>query len=348
MDYDVLTYIGRFQPFHNGHKRVIDAALQRADRVAIVIGSHDKPRDTRDPWSTQERIQMISGCFTAEEQKRFVFVPQVDHTYNMDRWLGGVESSVYSAAFSQWKPDAYKIGIIGVEKDWTSFYLSHFPQWERIPFDPGKLINATDIRKVYFDKFAVTGMTIGEIEDRNDALMASMPSYVQESLRMWKTGKAYQQLVAETKFLRDYRNNWGKGPFQTADMLVVQAGHVLLIERGGEYGAGLMALPGGFVGNDETVIDGAVRELFEETGLAVGEKTLRGAIVTSKMFDAPLRSLRGRIITQCYLARLHGKELPKIKGGDDAAAARWVSPGTIRRNEMFEDHFDILEAMGVM
>lgn len=332
MEYDLLTYIGRFQPFHNGHKRVIDAALQRADRVAIVIGSHDKPRDIRDPWTSAERAQMIGGCFNAEEQKRLVFVPQVDHTYNLERWLGGVESSVYSAAFMRWKADTYKIGIIGVDKDWTSFYLNHFPQWDRIPFDPGKLINATDIRKGYFCETTYEWQL-------------DVPAYTAEWLRMWD-GETWDKIASQYDFIFKYQAKWGVGPHLTADMLVVQAGNILVIKRGPEYGGGLLALPGGFVNQNETVLDAAVRELYEETAVAIGEKSvLRPSIVKSQLFDAPGRSQRGRIVTTCFLARIHGKELPKIKGGDDAADAMWVSPGLLRRSDMFEDHYDIIEAM---
>lgn len=336
MDYDLLTYIGRFQPFHNGHKRVIDAALTRADRVAIVIGSHDKPRDVRDPWTSSERAQMIGGCFSTEEQKRLVFVPQVDHTYNLERWLGGVESSVYATAFSKWKPDAYKIGIIGVEKDWTSFYLNHFPQWDRIPFDPGKLINATDIRKMYFDM----------MERDIDWMKEVLPLHVVNFLNNFADTQECMQLANDSLYITDYHTKWGPGPHLTGDMLVVQAANILLIRRGPEYGGGLLALPGGFVKENETVLDGAIRELYEETDVAIGERSvLRPSIIKSQLFDAPGRSQRGRIVTTCFLARIHGKDLPKIKGGDDATEAMWVSPGTLKRSEMFEDHFDIIEAM---
>ena len=37
--YRYLVFIGRFQPFHAGHKAVIDEALKRSDEVIMLIGS---------------------------------------------------------------------------------------------------------------------------------------------------------------------------------------------------------------------------------------------------------------------------------------------------------------------
>ena len=42
---------------------------------------------------------------------------------------------------------------------------------------------------------------------------------------------------------------------------------VLLVERGVEPFKGRWAFPGGFMKRDETALQGAKRELFEETGL---------------------------------------------------------------------------------
>ena len=36
--FDALVFIGRFQPFHNGHKAVVEAALEKAKEVIVVVG----------------------------------------------------------------------------------------------------------------------------------------------------------------------------------------------------------------------------------------------------------------------------------------------------------------------
>lgn len=89
---------------------------------------------------------------------------------------------------------------------------------------------------------------------------------------------------------------------------------VLLIERGIEPYKGKWAFPGGFLNPDETAEEGALRELQEETGLT-------GAYIEQfHTFTNPDRDPRERVITIAYYALV---KLQKVKGGDDAASARW-------------------------
>lgn len=55
--FDYLVFIGRFQPFHLGHKSVIDQALTLAKDVIILIGSANLPavRVTALPWLNAPR-----------------------------------------------------------------------------------------------------------------------------------------------------------------------------------------------------------------------------------------------------------------------------------------------------
>ncbi len=89
---------------------------------------------------------------------------------------------------------------------------------------------------------------------------------------------------------------------------------VLLIERGIEPYKGRWAFPGGFLKMDETAEAGARRELKEETGL-------EGAYMEQfHTFSAPERDPRERVITIAYYALV---KIQEVKGGDDAASARW-------------------------
>jgi len=127
----------------------------------------------------------------------------------------------------------------------------------------------------------------------------------------------------------------------------VQSGHVLMIKRRSEPGKGLWAFPGGFVNakTDRSLVDAMIRELREETGLKIPEKVIKGSITKQKTFDAIDRSARGRTITTAFLVQLEGAELPKVKGMDDAEKAKWVPIAEVKREECFEDHFEILQDM---
>lgn len=91
---------------------------------------------------------------------------------------------------------------------------------------------------------------------------------------------------------------------------------VLLIERGIEPYKGMLAFPGGFMRIDETAEECAIRELKEETGLEINNIKQLGA------FSGVNRDPRERVVTIAFYALAKQSE---VIGGDDAAAAKWVS-----------------------
>lgn len=91
---------------------------------------------------------------------------------------------------------------------------------------------------------------------------------------------------------------------------------VLLIQRGIEPYKGQWALPGGFVGIDESAEECARRELQEETGLT-------GISVEQfHAFSDVNRDPRERVISIAYYALV---KLSEVRGGDDASEAQWFS-----------------------
>jgi 8-oxo-dGTP diphosphatase len=112
--------------------------------------------------------------------------------------------------------------------------------------------------------------------------------------------------------------------------------HVLLVERDNEPYRGALALPGGFVRQDEALEDAARRELAEETALDGGRMHLEQL----HAYGAPDRDPRGRIITVAYLAI--APSLPTPVAGSDARAARWVPVDGIEGEDLAFDHDEIL------
>jgi 8-oxo-dGTP diphosphatase len=95
--------------------------------------------------------------------------------------------------------------------------------------------------------------------------------------------------------------------------------HVLLIQRGVEPYAGMMALPGGFLRDETEPIPAAARrELSEETGLDANTLHLEQLDV----YGDPGRDPRGRVVSVAYLAIT--PRLPDPIAGTDAADARWT------------------------
>ncbi len=52
-------YVGRFQPFHKGHLKVVKRILKENDRVILVIGSAEKNFLPKNPLTAGERHTLI-------------------------------------------------------------------------------------------------------------------------------------------------------------------------------------------------------------------------------------------------------------------------------------------------
>jgi len=97
------------------------------------------------------------------------------------------------------------------------------------------------------------------------------------------------------------------------------AGRMLLILRGHDPGKGLWSIPGGRIEPGEPDEDAVVREVREETGLEVTCGRLLGSV------ERPGHA--GDVIEiRDYNAIVVGGELA---AGDDAADARWFTPGEV-------------------
>lgn len=336
---DALVFIGRFQPFHNGHKAVVEAALEQAKEVVVVVGSSFAARNIRNPFTFEERKAMIEAVFPTDRVK---VVPVSDYPYDDNKWVNAIQSIVDQAV-----PDAKDVGLIGHSKDSTSYYLNIFPRWKNhVEVGDVDGINATDIRKCLF------GDTTLEARDIHNFITEVMPWQSQNSMNNTilmggKIGGYWDVLAQEYEMVKKYKAAWKSAPFpptfMTVDAVVVQSGHILLVKRGDMPGKGLWALPGGFLNQDETMETGAIRELKEETKIKVPVPVLKGSIKESKTFDAPNRSSRGRTITQAFFIDLGVGELPKVKGSDDAEKAFWVPFNKVKQEKLFEDHFHIID-----
>jgi nicotinamide-nucleotide adenylyltransferase len=58
-DPKIGLYIGRFQPFHNGHLSVVRQMSKEMDHGYIVVGSADKSEENANPFTFRDRGLMI-------------------------------------------------------------------------------------------------------------------------------------------------------------------------------------------------------------------------------------------------------------------------------------------------
>lgn len=339
----VAVLIGRFQPAHRGHLSNFLNALNLADKVTILVGSAFQPRTPVNPFKYEERAVMIASSIREERPDANISIrPLRDFKYSNNNWIKEVQEIV---ALDNPGIDDKDIIIMGYDKDDSSWYNHAFPAWDFIPF-PGfieygnKPIDATKVRELYFEGLL-------------DFIQSAVPSSVFEYMKNWKKTPAYMNMVEEYLFYKEYHKKWEPAPFvpvfQTTDAVVIQGGHILLIERGFAPGKGLWALPGGFLNPKELIIDCVIRELVEETRIKIQEIILRKAITYNKVFDHPDRDLRGRTITSAFLIELEGGDgtLPKVKGKDDAKRAKWFTLAEVEKMSelIYGDHLHIIQTM---
>lgn len=338
--FDFLVFIGRFQPFHKGHLSVIESALSQSEQLIILCGSAHQPRSVRNPWTVAERETMIRGAVPGISQQRIHIAPLMDIVYNDESWVKNVQATINGlvTAHHGVPHKEPKVGLIGHSKDRSSYYLNLFPQWRSVEVDNYQGISATPIREAILNQ--ATDNEYGQ----------TLPLNVQTDIAAFCRTEAYATIRDEHEFVHQYKKAWDATPypptFVTVDAVVVQSGHVLIVERKARPGKGLLALPGGFVNPNEKLVDACLRELREETRLKVPAPVLKGSIKGQEVFDDPYRSARGRTITHAFYIELEpNKELPKVKGGDDAKHAMWVPLAELDPTKMFEDHYFIIQEM---
>ena len=337
--FDFLVVIGHFQPFHNNHQQVIMSALSQAKSVIVLISASHQSCSTRNPWSWREREQFIRSSFLLSEQERLIILPLIDAIYHQKNWVNHVQHTVKQGIDQPSFNTNNTSPNVGLMSDGTNNALDHaslFPQWPLIIATVYKPLSARAIREDYF--------LHGRISE-------ALPTSVKQLLKTYKTHENYAFIAEEWQFIKRYQRAWEAAPypptFVTVDAVIVQADHILLIERKSPPGRGQLALPGGFLNQDESLRDAMVRELCEETCIHVPSAILLDSIIRTEVFDHPQRSSRGRTITHAYLIKLKAtaSELPRVEASDDAQNAFWLPLSELDPERLFEDHLHIIKTL---
>lgn len=311
-------FIGRFQPVHQGHIHAIGVAASQVQKLYILIGSSNQCRSIKNPWTFEERKQMLTLKLHSERITNYEIIPLNDYRYSDTQWMSDVRATI----------EHYNMGapiLFGHMKEGND-YLKWFPELKFKSIEAQYNIDATQIRTEMFEN--------------DDPLM---PETVRGDYAFYQKEK---QLFKDYPFPETLN-------FNCSDAILECQGHVLLIQRKFSPGRGAWALPGGFRNQRETFLDCAIRELIEETNVRVPEKVLRGSIVKTELFDDPRRSFgipRNTMAVYMRISPNPDYSLPRANGADDAALCKWVPLTDALNNiEMYDDHKDIISKVtGVM
>jgi len=86
-------FVGRFQPFHNGHLDMVRRIVGAHDEIVIGIGSAQYSHTRENPFTAGERYEMIRRALDAEGIPSYHLVPIPDtHVHSV--WVGHVVSLV--------------------------------------------------------------------------------------------------------------------------------------------------------------------------------------------------------------------------------------------------------------
>jgi bifunctional NMN adenylyltransferase/nudix hydrolase len=347
----LAVFIGRFQPFHIGHRAVMAHAETFADSALIIVGSAYRARSPKNPLTYPERAQMIETGLH-DIALPVATLPLVDTLYDDHAWAANVRAAVaLHLRNARLDPAVTQIVLTGYEKDKSSAYVRWFPEWHwngaPVTTHNGETVSATDLRHALYD---AAGSQPGKhLTERFGArhvaaVQAWVGTHPVEVAHLRNEAafiKQYQTRIKQSEAVHGYPI-----PANTADAVVVHSGHILLVERGQTPGKGLLALPGGSIDRHETALEAACRELSEECGFDLTAPMLRDTLRDRHVFDHPDRAERGWVRTEAFLFDLQPlPNRPDVRGGDDAAGALWVPVSTLLPDRMFEDHFDIIQTM---
>lgn len=347
------VYIGRFQPFHKGHKAIVDLTVKMmkpGDTFTIIIGSADQQETERNPLSASQRKEMLS----IELEGYPVTISTInDSPYNYDLWIEhlcakmlGFKSATHDD-FLEKQEDFIKgfsnICIVGMENveeyiDRITKYYTYAPTEH---FDLGI---SSHIFSELETQTSVHGSSIRTLvcsEDRGhlENFYSDIKGFVSEKVLAYLKTVNFP-LIVYNAYVNgiNYAASTGckyNSCFMTVDNIVFDKflDQVLLIKRKDN---GKLAIPGGFAEPYMNMKDNALRELEEETSITA--KMLKDAFVKidelePTLIDAPYRDPRSghkcNFVSAVYVWQSKVDALknfiPYVKAGDDAIDTVWLS-----------------------
>ena len=112
---------------------------------------------------------------------------------------------------------------------------------------------------------------------------------------------------------------------------------VLLIKRGKEPKKGTWSIPGGHLNVGETLKDGAIREIYEETNLIISELEFLDAV---DLFE---KNTQGDLVRHYVLIDFKTNKFSGIpNAGSDADKIKWVKRGNIRNFVTWDETIRII------
>ncbi|WP_144920797.1 nicotinamide-nucleotide adenylyltransferase [Halorubrum salsamenti] len=83
-------YIGRYQPFHDGHRHMVEEIAAEVDELVLGIGSAGDSHTTRNPFTAGERVMMVTKA--VQELDVTTYVVPIEDLDRNSVWVSHVQS----------------------------------------------------------------------------------------------------------------------------------------------------------------------------------------------------------------------------------------------------------------
>lgn len=140
MKYKFGVFIGRFQPFHIAHLKTTQFALTRVEKLIIAIDSSNEIRTIKNPWTLQERKDMISLCLSSDELTQIEFIEIKNHLYSGNLWISTLQEKIDTITSNE------NVVLFGNKK----INKTQFPNWAFVETKFELDIHTSCIRELFF------------------------------------------------------------------------------------------------------------------------------------------------------------------------------------------------------
>ncbi len=130
-------FVGRFQPFHNGHLKAVECILREVDELVIVVGSSQYSHRMNNPFTSGERITLIRRALEEAgiQPSRYYVIPVPDTHVHM-LWVSQLVG--YTPNFD----------VVYTNEPLTRrLFVERGFKVEPVPFYEREIYSATQIRK---------------------------------------------------------------------------------------------------------------------------------------------------------------------------------------------------------
>lgn len=117
----LVTYPGRFQPFHQGHKEVYDKLVAKYGRDAVYIVTSNKTDAASSPFNFSDKVALMTAAGIPQDR-----ILEVTNTYNIPpQFEAQKQDIVFITAVGA--PDANRLRPDSLKKDGSAAY---YKSWQ--------------------------------------------------------------------------------------------------------------------------------------------------------------------------------------------------------------------------